>query len=323
MTAQATITKFSAAQLPPADREPMVREEIWRPVYGMDIEPAPGRPLTFDFNLLALPGLFYQQSVMSQACLHRNQALAANRPDSVALVCYQDGDVQVSCAGQEARIAAGDAFLVRVTEPACFQVPASRFTCLDLERQPLEDLVGSGSLPPLTVIPGKNNALTLLLRYARDIMADGSLLDTPALRQLALRHLRELLALALNSQEDSLREQLAPTLREARLRQAQRLVSERLNDPDLSLPDVAAALGVSPRYVQKLFEAKGTTFSRQVLEQRLANAWRLLTNPSYHHWPITRIALETGFNDISYFNRCFRRTHGTTPSEVRRHSQHS
>ena len=322
MTAQASMTRFSAAQLPPADREPMVREEIWRQLYGMDITPA-NASLEFEFNLLTLPGLYYQHSYMSQARLNRNRALAARRPDSVALVCYQDGDTLISCAGQDVRVAAGDAFLVRATETATFQVPSSRFICLDIERQPLLALTGLKDLPPLTVIPRQNNALTLLLRYAKDSMADAALLDTPALQQLALRHIQELLAISLGNPRDPHQEQLAPTLREARLRQTRRLVSEHLSDTQLSVGSVARALGVSPRYVQKLFENQGTSFSRYVLEQRLASAWRLLTQPAYRHWPVTRIALETGFGNISYFNRCFRRAHGATPSEVRRQAQNS
>lgn len=32
---------------------------------------------------------------------------------------------------------------------------------------------------------------------------------------------------------------------------------------------------------------------------------------------IAAIALESGFGDVSYFNRTFRRTYGATPSEMR------
>jgi AraC-like DNA-binding protein len=42
-----------------------------------------------------------------------------------------------------------------------------------------------------------------------------------------------------------------------------------------------------------------------------------LTGPSANRRGITAIAYECGFNDLSYFNRSFRRRFGLTPSEAR------
>ena len=66
-----------------------------------------------------------------------------------------------------------------------------------------------------------------------------------------------------------------------------------------------------------LFEAEGTTFSEFVLARRLEHALQMLTLPSHAHLKITDIALASGFLDISYFNRVFRRRFSATPSEVR------
>jgi AraC-like DNA-binding protein len=74
----------------------------------------------------------------------------------------------------------------------------------------------------------------------------------------------------------------------------------------LSVAPVAAARRcVSPRYVQMLFEAEGTTFSRFVRGQRLARAHRLLTDPGHAAWTITAVALESGFGDLPTFNHAF------------------
>jgi len=43
----------------------------------------------------------------------------------------------------------------------------------------------------------------------------------------------------------------------------------------------------------------------------------MLTSPSHVHLKITDIALASGFLDISYFNRVFRRRFSATPSELR------
>src|SRR5262245_33748520 len=76
-------------------------------------------------------------------------------------------------------------------------------------------------------------------------------------------------------------------------------------------------MGVSPRYVQLLFENEGTTFSEFLLWERLVRAHRMLTDPLHAERTITALALKAGFGDLSYFNRAFRRRYGASPTEVR------
>jgi AraC-like DNA-binding protein len=94
-------------------------------------------------------------------------------------------------------------------------------------------------------------------------------------------------------------------------------IASHLGEHELTVNAVAARQGVSPRYVQMLFAAEGTTFSRFVLGRRLACAHHLLTDPRCAAWTITAIALEAGFGDLSTFNHAFRRAYGASPSEVR------
>jgi AraC-like DNA-binding protein len=75
--------------------------------------------------------------------------------------------------------------------------------------------------------------------------------------------------------------------------------------------------GVSPRYVHKLFERDATTFSAFVLTCRLWRALQMLKNARFATMTINAIAFECGFNDLSYFNRTFRRAYNATPSDIR------
>jgi AraC-like DNA-binding protein len=85
----------------------------------------------------------------------------------------------------------------------------------------------------------------------------------------------------------------------------------------LSVAEIAVRHRCTPRYVQLLFEQEGTTFSDYVLTQRLARAYRRLTDPRRAGEKISAIAYDVGFADLSYFNRTFRRRYGARPSEVR------
>ena len=71
------------------------------------------------------------------------------------------------------------------------------------------------------------------------------------------------------------------------------------------------------RYLQRLFEAEGTTFTAYVQEQRLLRACRLLVDPRRAREKISAVAYDCGFGDVSYFNRVFRRRYGAAPSEFR------
>lgn len=105
--------------------------------------------------------------------------------------------------------------------------------------------------------------------------------------------------------------------RAARLAAIKHDILVHLAEPDLSVAGVAGRQRLSPRYIHKLFEVDGTTYSEFVVSQRLRQAHRLLTDPRFGHDSIGAIALTVGFGDLSYFNRTFRRQFGMTPSEVR------
>jgi AraC-like DNA-binding protein len=93
------------------------------------------------------------------------------------------------------------------------------------------------------------------------------------------------------------------------------LVDSRLSDPELRTTAIADELHVSPRTVQNVFAAMGTTPGGYVLERRLCRAAEVLTeNPGAS---ITTVAYDLGFNDSAYFTRCFRQKFGTTPSSWR------
>jgi AraC-like DNA-binding protein len=90
-----------------------------------------------------------------------------------------------------------------------------------------------------------------------------------------------------------------------------------VSDGELSVAEVAQRQRVTPRYVHKLFENEGLTFSSFVLGQRLARARRMLSDPRLADRNISAIAFAVGFGDLSYFNRTFRRQYGVTPSEIK------
>lgn len=107
------------------------------------------------------------------------------------------------------------------------------------------------------------------------------------------------------------------THRAGLLYRLKREIESRLRDPDLSLSDVAAALRISPRYVNLLLEAEHNSFGRHLLVRRLEQCRRDLGDPAQGHRQIAEIAYGWGFNELSHFSRAFRAKFGAAPREFR------
>jgi AraC-like DNA-binding protein len=100
-----------------------------------------------------------------------------------------------------------------------------------------------------------------------------------------------------------------------------RAVQERLCKPGLTVAAVAAAVGISERYVHKLFERTGSTFVDYVIARRLDGAAADLRNPAKAGQEIGAIAFDWGFSDLSHFTRRFKQKFGCPPRDWRRRAE--
>lgn len=80
---------------------------------------------------------------------------------------------------------------------------------------------------------------------------------------------------------------------------------------------MASTLKLSPRYINKLFEADGTSLSRYIWRRRIERAATDLRDPAMRALGISAIAMALGFNDLSHFSRVFRQRFGMSPRDYR------
>ncbi len=100
-----------------------------------------------------------------------------------------------------------------------------------------------------------------------------------------------------------------------RLNRVLQHVHTHLTGP-LTLADAAALAGMPPASFCRFFARMvGKPFVRYVNEWRIRIACRELLRTSH---PITRIAFDCGFENLSNFNRRFRQFKGSTPTDYRR-----
>lgn len=93
-------------------------------------------------------------------------------------------------------------------------------------------------------------------------------------------------------------------------------IERHLGDPGLRPPQIAAALGVSLRYLHRAFDDKEVTVARYLRERRLDQVAQALRasdrQPSLQH-----LADRFGFGSQDQLARAFRRRYGTSMTEFR------
>jgi AraC-like DNA-binding protein len=88
-------------------------------------------------------------------------------------------------------------------------------------------------------------------------------------------------------------------------------------EPELTLTELAQRLRTNPGLLSKVINAGcGQNFNDFVNTYRVAEARRKLADPLFAHYSLVGVALESGFNSKSTFNRVFKKLSGQAPSEV-------
>lgn len=104
----------------------------------------------------------------------------------------------------------------------------------------------------------------------------------------------------------------------ARFATIQRYIEDHLRDRGLEPNAIAAAVGVKPQEVRRLFAVRGDSLRTYVLRRRLDEAARRLRDPRWRAHTIAEIAYGWGFNSAARFTHCFRDRFGVSPTEYRR-----
>jgi AraC-like DNA-binding protein len=297
------------------------RLQMWREVYGrgitnVDIEPIGDVPFHADVTFHQLPGISIAAGSRSPAHYRASRDHAARGKDFMVISVLRSGHASATQFGKE---------LISGVRSASVIAPHDASTSTMLTKGSFVTLLLP--LPAIArraphytqafgrPIPSSNAALSLLNRYV-DVVTEIAVTD-PAVAHSAAEHMLDLAALALGAQGDYAEIARRRGGTAARLSAIKSDILLALGDSELSSEAIALRHGISPRYVRKLFEQDGSSFSAFVLVERLAKAHRMLADQHLGHLSIGQIAHDSGFSDVSYFNRSFRRQFGSRPSDVR------
>jgi AraC-like DNA-binding protein len=291
------------------------RDQYARRCLKVDFEPLAGA--NFHASVKSIfPELRIVRAALSPGFLFRDDDLIRDGDDSIGFVVAQSGQLTARHLGREVRLAPGDAttMLMSVTGGIGWRESSILF---DMLISPAE-WEARGARPEdrlMRRLWGKSETMQLLRGYIRSLARIG-LAASVDNHELIRKHLVDLAVLATIARCPIGESGVSAVVATRRIA-ALDYIASHFSDPELSLAKVARSLRISPRYLQRLLATAGISFASHVIELRLKQAFMLLTAQRESNVRISDIALQSGFSDVSYFNRLFRSRFGDTPSGVR------
>src|ERR1700754_3235298 len=297
------------------------RLAMWRELYGrgiaqVDIAPLTDAPFHADVTFNLLPNVAIASGSRSPAHYRVTRELLKDARDIIAVSILRSGEASATQFGQELIGGIGSASVLSGADPSVSTLGTDgSFITLALSRPAIAELAPDFEASFGRPILADDPALGLLIKYLDAVLAADEL-DHPEVARSVSAHILDLVALALGARGDQAEAALGGA-KAGRLKALKADVMSMLGNGELSSEMIAGRHNISSRYVRKLFEQEGTSYTSFVLGERLTRVRRMLRDSRYAHLTIAQLAHACGFNDISYFNRAFRRHFGATPTDVR------
>jgi AraC-like DNA-binding protein len=288
-----------------------------RGVTWVSFKPIPDLVCGIDFALHKFPDLGLLAGTVQGVRHEHARRDSGDGDDDFSFHMNLSGLSHIASRRGEATLRDGDAMLLSYSASRTITRPdIVDHRVIRLPRAALAPLVCNIDNAVLCPIPDGTGMLRLLRSYV-DAAFNDPALAIPRMRQLITAQLCDLVAVTLGATRDATALAEGRGIRAARLSAIKADIEAHLAAGDLSPNAVARRQRISNSYIRKLFDSEGTSFSQFVLDRRLEHARRMLIAPNCASRSIASIAYDTGFGDLSYFNRTFKRRYGLTPSEMR------
>jgi AraC-like DNA-binding protein len=238
-------------------------------------------------------------------------------PDWLFICCQLSGHTIISQNGNEASLVPGTLTLVEPLLPydARF-LGRSKMLCLKVPRSELRARLGRNRelVARLVTADRLDDGLTLSL-----VASLPSLIGkiTPATEAVVETHALDLIGLSIARTIEGASHRVSIP-RSIKLSSIRSVIDTRLADRSLDAEAVADAVGISVRYVNRLFADTGSSLKRFILSRRLARCRHAFEDPNQAHRTVREIAQGWGFSDMTHFARRFKEAYGVSPSEYQK-----
>jgi len=309
--------RFSTDEVRASERMARWRELFGRHIVDAQFEALPDADFSQTAVLHSWPGLSLVVATAAGFRLHRTAPLLADRNDNLVLAVNIEGAARAFQLGREAAIAPGEGVLLSCADVFCIHYATrTRYIMIATPHRSMTALVNDPEAALARTLSQEIEALRLLTSYLTSIDDSVTFADSD-LRYAFTTHVQELVALATSATCEGAELARGRGVRAARLADIVAEIKASFADPAFSPRTIATKFGLTPRYIQELLSDSGSSFTDRVLELRLQKARAMLADSRHDRLRVTEIAYACGFNDISYFNRSFRRRFGASPLQYR------
>jgi AraC-like DNA-binding protein len=311
---------FSSDALP-SDLDHDARRALWHETYApshtFDVSYLADRPfkaLTDYINFGGVEVIKFQTTIARLTRTSRH--VAAEGRHNLSITFHGAARGSLSHGGRESLLA-GKAILSDHGEPCDYRAASeSSWLGVSVPRGRLLELVGNAEDLVNRPFDPAAPPMRYLRRFLR-LVFDPELCPDELVKDHIEQTLLDLIALALNVGGDTAALAQMRGLRAARTQSILAALRGSFRDPACSADTVALRLGLSTRYVQDLLHDTGRSLSERLMEMRLQHARATLADPRCDRLKVIDVAYRCGFNNLSHFNRCFRRRFDATPTEYR------
>ena len=147
------------------------------------------------------------------------------------------------------------------------------------------------------------------------------------------KEVQQLLEIAYQHYHQDNNDQIAATLMEAvcalitrwdqaehqdeRIEILKNLIAQNFTNPDFEIRDAMEQMNYCDDYVRRCFKREtGMTPVQYLNRMKIDLAKKLIQNATYPKYPISHIAYLSGFYDVGYFSRVFKKLEGVAPTEL-------
>lgn len=316
-TVTSTSILASTAGLRQHDKFGYWQDVVCRALVDLECRPMSGMAFEASVEGSRLEGLSVARIEASAHRVERQpSAIARASEESLIFNFVLSGVAMAQQDGRSVVLRAGDGAVCDAQRPYSLRFDDTfKIVTIKLARSAIAHRAGSIHRITATSFGESSQMCPILFGYLVSFSKQASLLP-PAASEKVVRNFTELLAAALD--EVILASPLPLSeYRATALMRVRDFVERHLDVCELDTAMVSTALNLSPRYINKLFEAENTSLTRYIWRRRLERAAADLQDPARAGLGISAIAMAHGFNDLSHFSRAFRQRFDLSPRAYR------
>jgi AraC-like DNA-binding protein len=316
--ASAPLTMFDTTQAPESDRYEQWRDHVGGVVASFDFKVGTGQAFFGRMETLTAGPVRINRGDCSSGHWTRSSQHLSDGRDHYALYLVGEGSFRFTQGDVDCSHGPDHFALIDDGRPSDFYASSSKTDLgIVVARHALNKMLRRKDVLPRPMVGIEAGSIRMLRGYAEAVYGSPGDLSDPVVAEKIGWHFVDLIALALQPSRDATHIARNRGLKAARLRSILTEINKHFCSPEIGPRMIAAKVNISERYLHQLLEEGGLTFTHMVRDLRLDRAFAMLRDQTLDHLHISQIAYETGFNDLSYFSRCFRIRFGDTPSGIR------